>query len=109
MRDQVMVLIGGAGVEGIQGVLAVSVVEPCNERYARRAAEKPGRSERQRGELVPGERKVRIRLPHVRQDRREVPLPTYLEPQAAAPLQERGLDPASGGGGGEHARVPAPG
>ena len=92
MRDQVMELIVGAGVKAIQGVLAESVTALCGERYARRAAEKPRRWGRQRGELVLGGRKVRIQRPRVRQAGREVPLPGYLDLQAEDPLQERVLE-----------------
>lgn len=93
MRDALMDLVIGSGLDVLRALLEQERTALCGPRYEHQAERRATRAGYAQGELVLGGRRVAIRRPRVRStDGKEVPLPSWEKFSAEDPLTARALE-----------------
>lgn len=90
--EELHAVVTRLGLHALQGVLQREVGELCGEAYQRGQGDRPSRSGSAPGSLALGGRRVEVKRPRVRQDGREVPLPTWEALAGDDPLHARAVE-----------------
>lgn len=92
LHEELYGVVTRLGLLALEGMLLHELAGLCGARYERGQGDRPSRSGTVPGSLALGGRRVEVRRPRMRQDGREVPLPTWEALASEDPLNRRAVE-----------------